>query len=205
MNTMLLALGHDALRGTCRRFLEHRGYCVLHIDRPLAVLSVSATVRWDVALLDNSPLGRGALEALSLSKRGLLVGLGFEDERLSATLLLPLEAESLASTLEALIYANVKGEGAELMLNPLRRVASRGGREVFLTRIEFRLLQLLHDRRPADVTLAEVLIAIWGSTEGQGTSELVRAHLRNLRRKLLEIGLTDAIRSRRGRGYSLDV
>jgi hypothetical protein len=33
----------------------------------------------------------------------------------------------------------------------------------------------------------------------------VRAQVRNLRRKLAEIGLPDAVRSRRGHGYSLVV
>jgi DNA-binding response OmpR family regulator len=55
------------------------------------------------------------------------------------------------------------------------------------------------------VPLSDVLTAVWGTTEGQGTSELVRAHVRNLRVKLREIGLVDIVRSRRGRGYALEL
>jgi two-component system catabolic regulation response regulator CreB len=73
-----------------------------------------------------------------------------------------------------------------------------------LTRIEYRLLETLYEHRPEDVSLQSLLIGVWGTTEGMGTAELVRTHVRNLRQKLAQLGLPDAIRSHRGRGYALD-
>ena len=52
--------------------------------------------------------------------------------------------------------------------------------------------------------MGDVLDAVWGSHEGVGTAELVRTHVRNLRQKLVGIGLGDAVRVRRGRGYAFE-
>ena len=72
-----------------------------------------------------------------------------------------------------------------------------------LTRTELRLLEVLMQARPREVSVPDALRAVWGFTEGRATAELVRAHVRNLRLKLGQIGLGDAVRSRRGRGYAL--
>jgi DNA-binding CsgD family transcriptional regulator len=153
--------------------------------------------------LDDGPLGRGALEAISIVSGEKLVGLGFEDRRLSATLALPVSEADVASVFEGLFFGPDRG-GPELRLDPARRLAFANGRQVLLTRTEFRLLQLLNDSRPADVPFADVLKSVWGYAEGEATTELVRSHLRNLRRKLRGIGLQDALHSRRGRGYVLE-
>jgi hypothetical protein len=97
-----------------------------------------------------------------------------------------------------------RGE-APLILDASRRAAVAHGREIALTRIEFRLLEILYQRRSYDVPLEQLLDFVWGTSEGLGTAELVRSHVRNLRQKLSYIGLPDAIRSHRGRGYALEV
>ena len=92
-----------------------------------------------------------------------------------------------------------------LTLDPQRRLARVDGREAALTRIEFRLLEALYERRPDDLSLERLLESVWGTTAGVGTAELVRTHVRNLRQKLGQVGLPDAIRSHRGHGYALEV
>jgi two-component system response regulator MprA len=203
MPTVLLAVDDRTLLSPCRRLLEQRGYLTIPAGRALAVLSLASLVRWDVAVLDSSDVGRGALEALSLLPQAPLIGIGIQDARLARSLPLPLVAESLLASLDAITRTEGAPERSGLRLDPLKRIASFGGREVSLTRTEFRLLQLLYERRPAEVSLSEILLSVWGSTEGLGTSDMVRSHLRNLRRKLQSLELDDALRSRRGRGYAL--
>jgi DNA-binding response OmpR family regulator len=82
-------------------------------------------------------------------------------------------------------------------------MARVNGSQVLLTRIEFRLLEALRAQDPGDVSLEQLLQDVWGTTEGVGAAELVRTHVRNLRQKLAQIGLPDAIHSHRGRGYAL--
>ena len=89
-----------------------------------------------------------------------------------------------------------------MQLDAAHRTAFANGREVALTRTEYRLLAYLLQHRPKEVPLPELLDAVWGFTEGRGASVLVQAHVRNLRLKLARIGLADAVRSRRGRGYA---
>src|SRR3989304_6289284 len=87
MAVILLVIGDNLLREPCVRYLAHLGYGVIPIERPLAVLGLFAKVRWDIALLDDSPLGREALAALSLERGDAkFIGVGFSDERLQATL-----------------------------------------------------------------------------------------------------------------------
>ena len=204
MKTILIAVATPALRLLCESALRDQGFCVLPLDRPLAPLSLVSSLEWDAALLDGGQLGRGALEAISVVSGENLVGLGFEVSRLSATLALPVSNVDIACVFERLFFEPDRG-GPELRLDPARRMAFANGRQVLLTRTEFRLLQLLNDARPADVPFADVLKSVWGYSAAEATTELVRSHLRNLRLKLREIGLEDVLHSRRGRGYALDL
>ena len=204
MKTILIAVTTSALRSLCESALRDQGFCVVPLERPLAPLSLVSNLKWDAALLDDGPLGRGALEAISIVSRENLVGLGFEDSRLTATLKLPVKDVDISSVFERLFFGPDL-EGPDLHLDSARRMAFANGRQVLLTRTEFRLLQLLNDARPADVAFTDVLESVWGYSADEATTELVRSHLRNLRRKLSEIGLQDVLHSRRGRGYILEL
>jgi hypothetical protein len=45
--------------------------------------------------------------------------------------------------------------------------------------------------------------ALWGAGDWSRHLALLRAHMRNLRLKLAQLGLANAVRSRRGKGYAL--
>jgi DNA-binding response OmpR family regulator len=203
MATILLAIGDQALKDACRAQLEAAGHAPLLLDRPLASLSLADKVKWDAACLDGSMLGRGALSVLKTNGAPApVIGLGVDAPGLRAWIPLPLVAERL---LDVIDEANDGGRtiGARsFSLDQVNRVVSTRTGEVTLTRTELRLLEVLHERQPADVPLVEVLSAVWGFTEGRGASELVRAHVRNLRAKLAQVGLVDVVRSRRGHGYA---
>lgn len=197
MTTVLLAIGDNTLRNACKTELHAGGHAALVLDRPLAALSLAALVSWDILVVDDTPFGREALSTASGSGRVLGIGavLGVAE-----TLPLPMQAGLLVSKLKHADEPRRPG----LALDPARRLARVNGREAPLTRIEYRLLESLYAQKPEDVSLHRLLQDVWGTTEGMGTAELVRTHIRNLRQKLTQLGLPDAIRSHRGRGYALE-
>lgn len=201
MATVLIAVGERELRDACLGHLRGSGHCVLALQRPLAALAASNRVAWDVALLDGSMLGRDVLSVLDDGCSKPVVGIGLDDARLRRSLTLPLSAHELDSALAAALGEHEPA----LRLMPARRLASANGREVGLTRTEYKLLETLMQRRPDEVSLAEAIEAVWGPVPGSGTPAPLRAHMRNLRSKLTQIGLANALRSRRGRGYVLNV
>ena len=103
------------------------------------------------------------------------------------------------------LVGSVSSTGASLTLDASRRVARANGREVDLTRTEFRLLEALYGHRGREITQDEALEAAWGAGDWSGNVAVLRAHMRNLRLKLAQIGLPNAVRSLRGRGYALSL
>ena len=91
-----------------------------------------------------------------------------------------------------------------LELDVSLRLISHGGRNLHLTRFECRLLEYLMRHKGRVATADELLERVWGFQPGTGGSEVLRAHIRNLRRKLEFLGATgDLILTLPGRGYQL--
>ena len=205
MATILLAIGDEALRNACSVQLAAADHAPILLQRPLASLSLAASVRWDAVCADDSAFGRAGLAAAGQAQAGARrLGLGLEGASVEVTLPLPLIAGSLLAAIDAATREGVRRAGV-LQLDSGRRLAQAGGSEVSLTPTEFQILSVLFEARPRELAPELVMEAVWGTSEGRGGSELVRAHLRNLRAKLARIGLRDAVRSRRGRGYALVV
>ncbi len=84
-------------------------------------------------------------------------------------------------------------------LDRLARKVRRGGRELRLGPVEFRLLDLLLGEPGRIFSRAEILAAVWGS-ESATDLRTIDAHVRHLRRAL---GRT-AIVTARGQGYGFN-
>ena len=201
MATVILALGDRALRGLCETELSRAGHTPVTISRPLEVLQVSRGVATELVLVDDTALGKDALRA---SAGRWLGGLGIEDKALKGSLALPVTGPQVVELVERLVGAAPQNGGA-LTLDAGRRVARANGREVDLTRTEFQLLAALYGHRGREITQEEALEAAWGAGEWSGNVGVLRAHMRNLRLKLAQVGLPNAVRSLRGRGYRLVV
>jgi two-component system OmpR family response regulator len=78
----------------------------------------------------------------------------------------------------------------------------RGGHEVPLTNIEFKLLETLMLRPGRTFAKEELLRMVWGLTFDPGTGVL-NVHLGNLRAKLEEASARRIIQTIRGKGYCL--
>jgi two-component system, OmpR family, KDP operon response regulator KdpE len=89
-------------------------------------------------------------------------------------------------------------DGLHIDLNA--RVVSRDGEEVHLTPIEFDLLRTLVRHRGRLMTHRALLVEVWGPQYGDDT-QVLRAHIANLRRKIEPAGERRYIRTDAGIGY----
>jgi DNA-binding response OmpR family regulator len=90
----------------------------------------------------------------------------------------------------------------DVELDRVRREVKRGGHEVPLTNIEFKLLETLMLRPGRTFAKEELLRMVWGLTFDPGTGVL-NVHLGNLRAKLEEASARRIIQTIRGKGYCL--
>src|SRR3954468_5325465 len=97
MTTVLLALGDEALRDACKAALHAEGHTSLVLDRPLAALSLTSKISWQVMLVDDTSLGREASRAAGSNRR--VLGIGATTPYVIETLPLPLEADRLIEAL----------------------------------------------------------------------------------------------------------
>jgi len=92
-----------------------------------------------------------------------------------------------------------------LELDVVRRILGYRGRNIHLTRFECGFMEYIMRRKDRVVTCHELLEHVWGFEPGTGALEVLRAHVRNLRRKLQLLGAPrDLIWTLPGRGYRLN-
>lgn len=92
----------------------------------------------------------------------------------------------------------------DLEMDRLRRVVKRGGQAVELAPREFRLLEFFLLNPERVVSRATLLQQVWDMSFDPETN-VVDAHISNLRKKLEEGGRTRLIHTVRGAGYALRV
>jgi two-component system KDP operon response regulator KdpE len=88
----------------------------------------------------------------------------------------------------------------DLEVDLARRAVTAGGSEVHLTPTEFDLLRLLVRNRGRLMTHRELLVSVWGPGYGEDT-QVLRAHIANLRRKIEPAQGPRYIRTEPGVGY----
>ncbi len=94
--------------------------------------------------------------------------------------------------------AVISVDGLEVDL--ARRTVRRDGEEIHLTPTEFDLLRQLSRNRGRLLTHRELLVSVWGTGYGDDT-QVLRAHIANLRRKIEPEGGPRYIRTDPGVGY----
>jgi DNA-binding response OmpR family regulator len=81
---------------------------------------------------------------------------------------------------------------------------SSEGNSVTLTPTEFRLMEYMMERPGTVVTAEELLEKVWGFFPHTGSGDIVRSHMRNLRRKIGNVARgREVIRTLPRRGYRL--
>ncbi len=119
----------------------------------------------------------------------------------------PFTASEILAHLEAL-YRRMQRDGGAVSfggvaVDLLHRRASHSGRSVRLTDVESRLLAALLTAQGEIVSREDLLLQVWNLTFDPGTG-LLHSHIRNLRRKLRQIGADEWIQAARGRGYRFE-
>jgi two-component system, OmpR family, KDP operon response regulator KdpE len=87
-----------------------------------------------------------------------------------------------------------------LAIDLARHTVTRDGAEVHLTPTEFNLLSALAVNRGRLITHRELLTTVWGPGYADDT-QVLRAHIANLRRKIEPAGSERVIRTESGVGY----
>jgi len=102
----------------------------------------------------------------------------------------PFGVDELLARVRALLRRHASGRGTspivtigDLRVDISTRQVQRGGHEIRLTPTEFSLLETFLTKPGGVWTHAQLIAAVWGGAEGV-TSDVVRVHVGNLRRKI---------------------
>jgi two-component system, OmpR family, KDP operon response regulator KdpE len=202
-----------------RVILREAGFEPLPTSRAEEALDVAALQRPDAAIIDLLlPDGDGVEVCRRLREWSnmpiiVLSAVGDEDVKVRALaagaddyVTKPFGPRELVARLEANLRriapgpedAVVRTHGLEVDLP--RRAVHVDGQEVHLTPTEFDLLRLLVRNRGRLMTHRDLLVSVWGPGYGEDT-QVLRAHIANLRRKIEPPDGPRYIRTDPGVGY----
>ncbi len=202
---VLIVDDEPAIRRALRPPLTEMGLEVFEASRGEIALDMLRAESFDVVLLDVNMPGIGGLETLRRIRAAsarlpvlMLTVRDTEDEKVQA---LELGADDYITKpfgvreLVARIRATVRRvrqpqrpedsliEIGEIRLDPPRRLITRRGQPIHLTRKEFDILHCLMSRAGRVVTYARLLTAVWGA-ECREEIEYLRTFVRQLRKKI---------------------
>jgi len=203
--------------------LELEGFTVVPASGGRAALEAAERVAPDVMLLDLGMPDLDGLEVVrTLRERGdeipicILSARDEVDDRVRGLevgaddyVVKPFALEEVIARLHALLRRRPTADGGtievgDLRLDPSARTASRGERELELTRREFELLSLFL-RHPGEVLdRAQLHEEVWGYTFDPGTN-VADVFVGYLRRKLEADGKPRVLHTVRGVGFVLRV
>lgn len=95
-------------------------------------------------------------------------------------------------------------EIGDLTIDTLRHKVTRTGKDVYLTRKEFALLEYLLRHQGIVVSRGMILEHVWDA-EGDPFSNTIEAHILNLRKKIDAQNKKKLIHTVPGRGYTIDI
>lgn len=202
-----------------RVILRDAGFEAMPADSAEEALDVAAVGRPDAAIVDLVLPDSDGVELCARlrewSKMPIIVlsAVGDEDAKVRALasgaddyITKPFGPRELVARLQANLRrigpdpeeAVIRADGLEVDL--ARRTVQSAGEEVHLTPTEFDLLRLLASNRGRLITHRELLISVWGAGYGDDT-QVLRAHIANLRRKIEPADGARYIRTEPGVGY----
>ena len=203
-----------------RQGLEEEGHSVDVAEDGESGAYQGHTTPYDLILLDVQLPGRDGLQLARDLRRG-----GIETPILMLTardatpdvvrglnagaddyLTKPFDFDELLARIHALTRRQAAGPAgllryADLELDRLRRVVRRGTRAIELSPREFRLLEFFLLHPDEVVTRSRLLEQVWDMSFDPGTN-VVEAHISNLRRKLEDGGMPRLLQTVRGSGYA---
>lgn len=202
---ILVVDDESSIRRALRPPLVELGFQVAEASRGEEALQQLRPGAFDAVLLDVNMPGIGGIETLrrmrALSPRLPILMLTVRDQEEDKVAALDLGADDYVtkpfSTRELIariraairrVKAPARSEDApieigEIRLDPVKRVITKRGQPVHLTRKEFDILHCLMIRAGRVVTYAKLLMAVWGA-DCREEVEYLRTFVRQLRKKI---------------------
>jgi two-component system KDP operon response regulator KdpE len=202
---VLIVDDETAIRRALRPPLLELGFQVTEATRGEEALQVLRAAPCDVVLLDINMPGIGGLETLRRIRAAsprlpvlMLTVRDGEEEKVEALELgaddyvtKPFSTRELIARIRTAVRrvrAPIRAEDApieigELRLDPVKRVVTKRGEAVHLTRKEFDILHCLMSRAGRVITYARLLTAVWGP-DCREEVEYLRTFVRQLRKKI---------------------
>jgi two-component system KDP operon response regulator KdpE len=202
---ILVVDDESAIRRALRPPLVELGFQVSEASRGEEALQMLRAAVYDAVLLDVNMPGIGGVETLrrirTFAPRLPILMLTVRDQEEEKVEALDLGADDYVtkpfSTRELIariraavrrVKAPLRADDApieigEIRLEPVRRLVTRRGVAVHLTRKEFDILHCLMSRAGRVVTYAKLLTAVWGA-ECREEVEYLRTFVRQLRKKI---------------------
>ncbi len=227
---MLLADDDRAIRDALRRALTLSGYAVTAVADGVQAIAMAGKESFDVIVLDVMMPGVDGLAVCKvLRAQGtstpilLLTARVQTPDRVAGLdagaddyLAKPFDLDELLARLRALLRRagmpvadSVDAVPEPIQVGALRldvpgRRASYDGREMYLTKTEFALLELLARHAGVALEHATIYDRIWGYDFGPESKNLA-VYVSYLRRKLAAVGARDIIKTVRGVGYMAEL
>ena len=201
-----------------RRTLRGEGYEVRAAGDGSEGLEVAADFLPDLVVLDLGLPDMDGLEVCSRLRRDsevpilMLTARAGTEDRVTGLdqgaddyLVKPFERSELLARIRALLRRHPPRGSAmvtvgDLRLNPDSQEATRGDREIELTKREFELLEYLMRNRRLVISRERLLEEVWGYDPLDETNT-IDVFISNLRRKLEEGGEPRILHTKRGAGY----
>jgi two-component system KDP operon response regulator KdpE len=187
--------------------LRELGFQVSEAASGEEALQLLRTEVYDAALLDVNMPGIGGLETLrrirQLAMRLpvlMLTVRGDEEDKVSALDLgaddyvtKPFSTPELVARIRAAVRrfraparaTDAPIEIGEIRLEPLKRIVTKSGQTLHLTRKEFDILHCLMSRAGRTITYGKLLAAVWGA-DAREEIEYLRTYVNQLRKKIEE-------------------
>ena len=218
---VLIIEDEPALQQSIKTYLEHQGFVCEAVADFLSGLDKVRQHQYDCVVVDiGLPYGSGLdivkelkhIESQSgiiiISAKGALedkikgLELGSDDY-----LTKPFHLSELNARIQAIIRRRSFGGNKAIVFNEIRlepeaqRVTVEG-KPVELTDKEYRLLEYFIANQRRVLTKAAIAAHIWGDEYDQvGQYDFIYTHIKNLRKKLMDAGSTDYIKTVYGTGY----
>jgi two-component system KDP operon response regulator KdpE len=202
---ILVVDDEPAIRRALRPPLVELGFQIAEASRGEEALQALRAAAPDVVLLDVNMPGIGGIETLrrirSASPRLPIIMLTVRDQEEDKVVALDLGADDYVtkpfSTRELIariraavrrVRAPARAEDApieigDIRIEPLKRIVTRRGEIIRLTRKEFDILHCLMSRAGRVITYAKLLTAVWGA-DCREEVEYLRTFVRQLRKKI---------------------
>ena len=220
MKKILIIEDDESVRSELKELLSNAGYEALALEDYTNMLEDILMIRPDLVLLDiNIPYMNGEVLLKTLRKESdipvimvtsknteidevLSMSYGADDyitKPYNPTILL-LRIGAVLKRLENNIIDIIEYHGLSIEIK--KGIVKKSSEEIVLTKNEMIIFLYLYERMGSIVTRDELMTELWNNDEYINDNALT-VNISRLRSKLRELGVEDAIETRKGQGYIL--